>query len=238
MHGLTPYTGGLQYVCLVHGGQLLVALHCHVKCTAANALYLGHRVVHIVPAGLAQLALAAAALTKVNITGQLTANQNIKAVTDNFRLNRASIRQSGVHLCRTQIDKQLQIGTQPQQRALRTLIRRNAVPLRAANSTQQNGIRCLAYIQRFLRQRNAILVNGVAARIALGKVEGVAKLFTDNFHCLHCFCNDFRTDTIALNNRNIVLHYLLSSLSFRLLSRPPAEMMFCRNGGNAAAWNV
>ena len=69
MHGLAPYTGGFQNICLIYRNQLLAALHCHVKATTSDTLYLSDRIVHVIPAGFTQFALTAATLTEVNITG-------------------------------------------------------------------------------------------------------------------------------------------------------------------------
>ena len=146
MHGFAPYAAGFEHVCLVYRADLFIALHRHFKGTAADALYLVDRVVHIVCAGLAPtlVALAAVVLAEVNVAGQLAANEDIEAVANNLGLDRARIRECLVHLRRTQVDEQAQCGAQTEQRLLRTLSTRHIVPLRAADCTEQHGIRILA----------------------------------------------------------------------------------------------
>ena len=211
VHGFAPYAAGFEHVCLVYRADLLIALHRHFKGTAADALYLIYRVVHVVCTGLAPalVAFAAVVLAEVNVAGQLTANENVEAVTNNLRLDRARIRKCLVHLRRAQVDEQAQCGAQTEQRLLRTLGTRHIVPLRAADCTEQNGIRVLADLDGLIGQRDAVLVDRAATREDLLKTKLVAELLADLIEHEHSLGYDFRTDAIALDNSNIVFHGIM-----------------------------
>ena len=208
MHGFAPYAAGFEHVCLVYRADLLIALHRHLKSTAADALYLINRVVHVVRAGFAPalVALAAVMLAEVNVAGQLTANENVEAVTNNLRLDRARIRKCLVHLRRAQVDEQTQCGAQTEQCLLRTLCTRHIVPLRAADCTKQNGIRVLADLDSLIGQRDAVLVDRAAACEDLLKTKLVAELLADLIEHEHSLGYDLRADAVALDNSNIVFH--------------------------------
>lgn len=94
VHGLAPYAAGFEHVRLVDRADLLAALHRHFEGAAADALDLVDRVVHIVRAGLAPalVALTAVVLAEVDIAGQLAADKDVEAVTDDLRFDRAGIR--------------------------------------------------------------------------------------------------------------------------------------------------
>ena len=211
VHGFAPYAAGFEHVCLVYRADLLIALHRHLKSTAADALYLINRVVHVVRAGFtpALVALAAIVLAEVNIAGQLAANENVEAVTNNLRLDRARIRKCLVHLRRAQVDEQTQCGAQTEQRLLRTLGTRHIVPLRAAYRAEQHGIRILADLDGFIGQRDAVLVDRAAACEDFLKMKLVAELFTDLIEHEHSLGYDLRADAVTLDNSNIVFHGIM-----------------------------
>ena len=145
-------------------------------------------------------------LAEVNVAGQLAADENVEAVADDFRLDRAGVSERLVHLRRAQVDEQTERGAQTEQRLLRTLFTWNLVPLRAADRAEQHGIRVLADLDGLLGQRNAVLVDGAAACEDFLKIELVAELFADLVEHEHRFGYDFRADTVALDNSNIVIH--------------------------------
>ena len=211
MHGLAPYTAGLKNVRLVDRADLFIALHCHFKGAAADALDLVDRVVHIVRAGLAPalVALAAVVLAEVNVAGQLAADENVETVTDDLRLDRAGIRQRLVHLRRAQVDKQAERGAQAEQRLLRTLFTRNLVPLRAADRAEQHGICLLADLDGLLGQRDAVLVDRAAARKDFLKIELVAELLADLIEHEHSLGDDLRADAVALYYCDIIIHGIM-----------------------------
>ena len=211
VHGFAPYAAGFEHVCLVYRADLLIALHRHFKGTAADALYLINRVVHVVRAGLAPalVAFAAVMLAEVNVAGQLTANENVEAVTDDLGLDRARIRKCLVHLRRAQVDEQTQCGAQTEQRLLRTLGTRHIVPLRAAYRAEQNGIRVLTDLDGFIGQRDAVLVDRAAACEDFLKLKLVAELFADLIEHEHSLGYDLRADAVTLDNSNIVFHGIM-----------------------------
>ena len=211
VHGFAPYAAGFEHVCLVYRADLLIALHRHFKGTAADALYLIYRVVHVVCTGLAPalVAFAAVVLAEVNVAGQLTANENVEAVTNNLRLDRARIRECLVHLRRAQVDEQAQCGAQTEQRLLRTLCTRHIVPLRAADCTEQHGIRVLADLDGLIGQRDAVLVDRTAAREDFLKIKLMAELLADLIEHEHSLGYDFRADAVTLDNSNIVFHGIM-----------------------------
>ena len=104
---LTPQAGGLEDICLVHAGDFFRAYTCHFKCAACDALYLVDRVIHIVAAHLAPAAVALLAIVfaKVDVAGQFAADDNIKSIADDFRLDRAGIGERLLHHSRPEICK-------------------------------------------------------------------------------------------------------------------------------------
>ena len=237
MHGLTPDTAGLEHVCLVDRADLLSALHRHLKRTAADAFDLVHRIVHIVCAGLspALFAFTAVVLAEVHITGQLTANQNIKPLANDFGFDWAGSRQRLVHLRRAQVDKQSKRRAQTEQRLFRTFFRRDFVPFGAADRAEQHRIRVFTNLNGLLGQGNPVCINRAATREHFLIVEGMAELFTDCIEHLHRFGHDLRPNAVPLDDCDIVFHPAHSPLSLSDFSRPPALMMLWMNGGNAAA---
>ena len=226
-YGLAPDAGGLEYVGLIYAGDLLGADTRHFKCTACDALYLIGRVVHIVAAHFAPTTVTflAVVVAKVDVTGQLTANNHVEAVANDFLLDRAGISQRLVHHRWANICEQTERCAQTEQCLLRTLCRRHIVPLGAADGAEQNRVCIFADFDCLIGQRNAICVDGAAAGQNFLEFKGVTKLFADLFQNQHSLGNDFRTDTVTLDDCNIVIHGTHSPLSFSDLSRPPAWMM-------------
>ena len=174
-------------------------------------------------------------LAEVYVTGQLAADQNVKAVPDDLGLDRAGVGQRLVHLRRAQIDEQAERRTQAEQRLFRTLFARHLVPLGTADRTKQHGIRVFADFDGLIGQRDAVCVDRAAARKHLLIMEGVAELLADFIEHLHGLGHDLRADAVALDDCDIVFHRAYSPLSLSDFNRPPALMMLWMNGGNAAA---
>ena len=148
-------------------------------------------------------------LAEVNVTGQFAADEDIEAVTDDLRLDRAGIRQRLVHLRRTQVDEQAQCGAQTEQRLLRTLSTRHIVPLGAAYRAEQHGIRILADLDGLIGQRDAVLVDRAATRKDLLKIEAVAELLADLIEYEHGLGYDLRADAVALYHCDIIIHGIM-----------------------------
>ena len=114
-----------------------------------------------------------------------------------------------MHLRRAQVDEQTQCGAQTEQRLFRTLCARHIVPLRAADCTEQNGIRVLADLDGLIGQRDAILVDRAAACEDLLETKLVAELLADLIEHEHSLGYDLRADAVTLDNSNIVFHGIM-----------------------------
>ena len=174
-------------------------------------------------------------LAEVHVAGQLTADQDVKAVPNDLGLDRAGVGQRLVHLRRAQVDEQAERRAQAEQRFFRAFFARHLVPLWAADCAEQHGIRAFADLDGLLGQRDAVCVDRAAAREHLLIMEGVAELLTDFIQHLHGLGHDLRADAVALDDCDMIFHRAYSPLSLSDFKRPPAWMMLWMNGGNAAA---
>lgn len=108
--------------------------------------------------------------------GQLTHNHQVRAF-QYFRLQGGCILQAVKHIGRTQIGEQAQRFTDTEKSCFRTKLLRIVIPLRSADSPQQDGICTAADFQRIFRKRRSPLVNGNPSKQGVLCFKGIAEYF-------------------------------------------------------------
>ncbi|MPM98350.1 hypothetical protein SDC9_145535 [bioreactor metagenome] len=93
-------------------------------------------------------------------------------------------------------------------------------PLRPADGAKQHGVARLADANGILRQGNARFVDGTAAHQNPGVGQGKAKPLRRRVQYANRFIDDFGADTVAADDRDVVIHPLHLRYIF------PARMAF------------
>ena len=151
--------------------------------------------------------LVAPLLAEVHVAHELAAHNQVKAIAQSLRLQRACVGQRGPQLGGAQVREQVQLFSNAQKAALGAVGGRlNVVPFRAANSAQQHRIGCFARVDGFLRQGHAELIDGRTANETFIVVEGVAEFFANLVEGLQRLIDDFGANSVALQNANIEIH--------------------------------
>ena len=144
-HGSAPQLAAFQNVCLINAGNVLIALHSGFKGLYGNAFDFKFAICFNIIRFFAVLAFTIAALPEINAACQLSDNQNIQTVADDFRLDGACVAQSLMDDGRAQVCIQPQTAAQLQQSAcFGAEISRQMIPFRAANRTQENRVAVFA----------------------------------------------------------------------------------------------
>ena len=115
--------------------------------------------------------------------------------------------------CRSQIRIESQPRTKSQESSLGSDLRRDIIPLVASDSTEQNGVRITAYIERLLRQRNAVLIDRAASGFTVLKIDIEPGLSCYGLQYFDRRCRDLRAYAVAAYYSYRVL---ISHISYRL----------------------
>jgi hypothetical protein len=141
---VAPELGAFQHVHLVDRADLPVALARRLEGHAQDAADLALGVMHgveaealLLPVDLAQL--DAARLAEVDVAGQFAHDQDVQPGHD-LRLEGRGVGQFRIQDRRAQVGEQAELLADAQQAALRPLLARVVVPLRAADGAEQHGI--------------------------------------------------------------------------------------------------
>ena len=108
LDNLSPQSGGIQHVGLVHAGHFLPALHGNIKTADGDPADLIFIIGQRINGFLHAILLDGLALSEVQATGQLPHDHHIKTVADDLVLQRACAAQLTVQICRAQVGKQVQ----------------------------------------------------------------------------------------------------------------------------------
>ena len=212
MHDRAPEAAGIQYIGLIHAAELLIALLGRLKADAADPLDLmlgvGHRIDGLLLAICQRLGLV---LAEVHAADQLPDNEEVDALCHDLRLEGAGGSQLGPDLGGAEVGVKAHAGTEAEQAFLGALIAGHPLPLGAAHRTQQDAVGGQALVQLVLRQRVAVLVNGLAAHGSVGIVERMAILFGHLIENTEGLLHDFRAGAIAPDDGNILLHSSVTS---------------------------
>ena len=146
----------------------------------------------------------AARLAEVDVAGQFADDQDVQP-GHHFRLQRRGIGQFRIKNRRTQVGEQVQILADAEQAALRALLARQAVPLRAADGTEQHGIGCARQLLGRFRIRVAGRVDRATAEQRLFHLE----LEIEGVQNTHRLGGDFGTDAVTRQNTNLHVVSLL-----------------------------
>jgi len=149
---------------------------------------------------------------EVDTAGQLAHDEDIQA-RDHFRLEARRVSQLRVEDRRAQVAEQAQLRTDLQQATLRADITFDLVPFRAAHRAEQYGVGRAGAVQGFIGQWHAVLVDGRAADHVVAQLKAQAVLAVGEFQHLDRFGHDFRTNTVARENQNLLAHAFLISSS-------------------------
>ena len=90
LHGFAPHAARLKNVCLIDARHLAATLAGHIEGDTRNALDFGRGIVHVV---VARASLVAPLLAEVHIAHELAAYNQVKAIAQSLRLQRACVGQ-------------------------------------------------------------------------------------------------------------------------------------------------
>ncbi len=206
-HRLPPQAGRREHVGLVHARHAAFALARGFESQSGNALDLGDRVGHLVARALA--VRRGFMRAEVDSADEFAHDEHVDARRNDIRLQRARPLERVPHLGRTQIAEEPELLAQRQKRPLlRALRTGQRVPLRTAHGAEQHGVRGFARRKRRVRQAvPAQIVRRAADRIGR-QAEIVPELPGDGVQNLHRLAHNLRTDSVAGDDRNRLLHFL------------------------------
>ena len=96
-----------------------------------------------------------------------------------------------------------------QQAALGANVALDLVPFRATHGAQQDSVGRTGALKGLVGQRYAMLVDGCAADQVVGQLQAQVELVTGQLQHLDRFGHDFRTNTVARENQNLLAHGFL-----------------------------
>ena len=205
-HG-PPQTRGFENVALVHGADLAAAFHGGLEADPGDAADFLFVVNHGVIAGAQAVShLKAAGFTKVDVAGELTDNDEIKAVAGSFGAEQAGTRELGKEQGRAQIGEEAEGFADAEKSAFGAVFRRLGVPLGAAHCRKIYGVRGLAFGDGLFGKGAACGIDGGAADVGAVKSEGAAGLGADGFQNLAAFGQNFRAYAIAGKKADFLVH--------------------------------
>ena len=213
---LSPQTGAVQHVGLVHAGDFFATLHGHIEGHFCDAPDFHFGIFLDIPGDRAFFRSAGfgASLPEVDSPGEFSNDDDVQTAVDDFRFQRRSVCQLVEDHGRSQVGEEPQLFSQAEQGAFRTFTTRHAVPFRAAYSAQHDRIAGFAYIQRLLRQAGAGGIDGRTACENRGIVEVMSVFFTHFVQHLQGLGHDFRTDAVAGDYCNFKIHSIFCSFKF------------------------
>ena len=210
LNDLSPQSGAVEDVRLVNARYLLAALHCYVESLDRYAADLLFVVAEGVDCGHNAVDLAGAALAEIQTSGKLAHYEHVKALLAYLGLERACRSKLAEQKAGAQVREKAQGLANLQQSSLRTEVSRKLVPRRlcgvAADASHQNRVGRLAALNGFVCERNSVCVDGAAAHQKLLVVELMSEFCCDLVQHLHSFSHYLGTDTIALDNCDILFH--------------------------------
>ena len=174
---LAPEHAGLHHIVLLGRGHLVAALAREIEGDAADALDF----VGVVDLGVDAALLAVAEIddllgfAEIDAAGQFAHDHDVEAL-DDFALERRGVGERGVADRRAQIGVEREFLAQPQQPGFRPHFVGNAVPFRAADRGEQDGVGALGARHVGFADRLAVSVIGAAADQALLDLEARASL--------------------------------------------------------------
>ena len=216
LNDTSPQSRGIKDVCLINTAHLFAALPRNIKSLYRNA----PNFIFIINECIRRLTHAifydCPARSEIQSAGQLTHDQHIEAIPDDLIAQRARRLELLIQIRRTKICKQVQRLAQLQKSCLRTLFRRKLIPGRslriAADGAHQHGILCLRLRDRLIRKRYSVHIDGRATHQKLGILQGKSIFFSSRIQHAARFLYNLRSDSVARNHSNFIVHLLSSFL--------------------------
>ena len=125
---LSPKSGAVQNISLIHGAKLSAPCLCQGKCNTPDSFDFMSSINQLVSGHLFPIFLGNGALSEVQAPGKLSNHHNVKALSDDFFLQRAGIPKFLVKLGRTKITKKAKLLPKRKKTRLRPLFHRQRIP--------------------------------------------------------------------------------------------------------------
>ncbi len=142
---------------------------------------------------------------EIDATGELAKDQYVHPCHD-LGPQRRPFDEARVGPYRTQIRIQAELLSQCKKAGLGACCRLGVIPLRAADGAEENGVGHTAGLQRRLRQRAPVSVDGGPTHGVLGERETLPGDTGKAFEHLAGFPNDLRTDAVTGEQGEVSRH--------------------------------
>ena len=171
-----------------------------------NAAHLVFKVDHIVESHtLIVTNFAPGRLSEIYVAGKFAHNEHIQAVSGQLRTQGAGGGQFRIQYGRSKIGVQTKFFTNAQKTGLGAVVRQ-IIPFGAAHRAQKHGIGLAAGVDGFRRQRIAGGVNSRAADKGFLPGKSMAELSSHNVQHVQGLDRYFRTDAVAGQNADMLVH--------------------------------
>ena len=206
VHHLPPQAAGVQHIGLVHAGELFPALAGGLKADAADPLDLVLGIGHGVHGDLLAVFLVGPVLPEVDAADQLAHHNKVNAFFHDGGLQGRGVRQLGPDFGRAVVGVKPHAGPEPQEALFRPLVTGQALPLGAADGSQQHAVALQALVQFRLGQGVPVGVDGLAAHQDFRIGKGVAEFLSHRVQHPQGLGDDLRAGAVAVDHRDILLH--------------------------------
>ena len=125
---LSPKSGAVQNIGLIHGAKLSVPCLCQGKCNTPDSFDFMSPINQLIPCHLFSIFLGNGALSEVQAPGKLSNHHNVKALSNDFFLQRAGIPKLLVKLGRAKVTKKTKLLSKRKKARLRPLFHRQRIP--------------------------------------------------------------------------------------------------------------
>ena len=121
---LSPKSGAVQNISLIHGAKPSASCLCQGKCNTPDSFDFMSSINQLVSGHLFPIFLGNGALSEVQAPGKLSNHHNVKAISNDFFLQRTGIPKLLVKLSRTQVTEKAQLLPKRKKACLRAFFHR------------------------------------------------------------------------------------------------------------------
>ena len=121
---LSPKSGAIQNIGLIHGAKLAPPCLCQGKCNTPDSFDFMGPINQLVSGHLFSIFLGNGTLSEVQASGKLSNHHNVKAIPNDFFLQRTGIPKLLVKLSRAQVTEKAQLLPKRKKACLRAFFHR------------------------------------------------------------------------------------------------------------------
>ena len=125
---LSPKSGAVQNISLIHGAKPSASCLCQRKCNTPDSFDFMSSINQLVSGHLFPIFLGNGALSEIQSSGKLSNHHDIEAIPNDFFLQRAGIPKLLIKLGRAKVTKKTKLLSKRKKARLRPLFHRQRIP--------------------------------------------------------------------------------------------------------------